>query len=104
MSAPSLDTSPPNYRIETTRLSLRPLAAQDQEFLYSLYNNAEVMQHISSGVRSRATTSAHLQNFVHHWREHGFGMFLITEKSTSQPVGYSGLRYLENSSEIELGF
>jgi ribosomal-protein-alanine N-acetyltransferase len=41
---------------------------------------------------------------VNHWSQHGFGMWALLRKADGAFVGRCGLRYLEESPEVELGY
>src|SRR5262249_55970443 len=49
--------------------------------------------------------SRHRMNFMlDHWRQHSFGMWALFRKDDGAFVGRCGMRYLEDSTEIELGY
>src|SRR5689334_10819072 len=91
--------------LETERLRLSPVAAEDLDDFAELYADADVMRYIGvGGALSRAQTSQRLDFMLDHWRKHGFGMWTARKKADGVFIGRCGLRYVENSTEIELGY
>jgi ribosomal-protein-alanine N-acetyltransferase len=58
------------------------------------------------GVRDKAGTIAYLEMNVKHWADHGFGMWMLREATTSEVIGRAILRHLdvEGVDEIEVGY
>ena len=91
--------------LETERLRLRPVSADDLEHFVALYGDPDVMRFIGTrGALSREVTQERLAFMVNHWRQHGFGMWTLLRKADGAFVGRCGLRYLEESPEVELGY
>lgn len=81
--------------IETRRLWLRPIAADNLLDLARLWSDAAVMRYLPTGEpRSMEETRVELTYMVKHWQERGFGVWAITIKGTNSFVGYCGLQYL----------
>jgi ribosomal-protein-alanine N-acetyltransferase len=91
--------------LETDRLRLRPVSADDLDHFTALYADPDVMRFIGSrGPLSRELTRERLEFMLEHWQRHGFGMWSLFRKGAGSFVGRCGMRYLENSTEIELGY
>ena len=91
--------------IETERLLLRPFTPADLDALASLNADPDVMRYIADGKpQSRAQTEIRLNEVLDHWQQHGFGLFTAIEKTSGDFVGFCGLKYLNTSSEIEVGY
>lgn len=58
------------------------------------------------GVRDKAGTVAYLEMNVKHWTDHGFGMWMLRDASTSAVIGRAILRHLdvEGVDEVEVGY
>jgi ribosomal-protein-alanine N-acetyltransferase len=58
------------------------------------------------GVRDVAGTVAYLDTNIKHWTDHGFGMWMLRDASTSAVIGRAILRHLdvEGVDEIEVGY
>lgn len=91
--------------IKNDHFFLRPFTEEDLDFLYSLYSDQLVMKKIPprGEIRSLEQTKNSLQNFLIHWQQHQFGMFVVHSKIDSCPIGYIGLRILPPRKETELG-
>jgi ribosomal-protein-alanine N-acetyltransferase len=58
------------------------------------------------GVRDEPGTVAYLEMNVKHWTEHGFGMWMLRDATTSVVIGRAILRHLdvEGVDEVEVGY
>jgi len=91
--------------IETPRLILRRFKHDDLEAFASMNADAEVMRYIGDGKpQSRAQTEMRINAILDHWEQHGFGLCAGVDRSTRAFVGFCGLQYLDNTSEIEVGY
>jgi len=62
------------------------------------------MKFIWSGTQSSDRTRASLDRFLAHWKKHQFGMYAVCLKPARNWIGYCGLRYFEQTSDIEVGY
>lgn len=90
--------------LATERLSLRPFDENDFDVLLSLYGDPEVMEIRKIGTQSVAQTKAQHTIILEHWKDHGFGLFAVFDKATGKFVGECGLRYLDDTPEVELSY
>jgi ribosomal-protein-alanine N-acetyltransferase len=91
--------------LETERLLMSPITEGDLDDVAALYADADVMRFIGlRGPLTREQTQERVAFMVDHWRKHGFGMWLLRLKDGGDFVGRCGLRYLDNSDEVELGY
>ena len=91
--------------IETPRLILRPITRDDLEALASMNADADVMRYIGYGKpQTLSQTRIRLNAILDHWDQHGFGLCAVVEKVTLGFIGFCGLQYLDNTSEIEVGY
>jgi RimJ/RimL family protein N-acetyltransferase len=69
-------------------------------------DESEGFMALLGGVRDTAGTAAYLETNVKHWADHGFGMWMLREASTSEVIGRAILRHLdvEGVDEIEVGY
>jgi RimJ/RimL family protein N-acetyltransferase len=58
------------------------------------------------GVRDKAGTVAYLEMNVKHWADHGFGMWMLRDRQSSEMIGRAILRHLdvEGVDEVEVGY
>lgn len=92
--------------LQTERLILSRLSYDDCEFIFELVNEPVFKQYI--GDKQVATLSdAHeyLRNGpVGSYERHGFGMFLVSARDGSEPLGICGLVKREQFADPDLGF
>ncbi len=92
------------HHIETERLRMRPFAAGDLDDLVRLHGDAGVMAHMRSGVQTRAQTAAELDTYRQTWRDRGFGIWALLDRSGGAFVGECGLRLRDDDGSIGLRF
>ena len=92
--------------IQTLRLNFRPLSLSDLDDLYTkIYSDPETMKYIRDGkVRSLEETQKTLESLIAHYNQHGFGFMAAINTSNDHFVGICGLKYLDTTGEIEVGF
>src|SRR5215510_1031964 len=91
--------------IETLRLILRSFSLDDLDEFAALNADPEAMRYIGIGKpQSRGQTQVRLNAILDHYQQHGFGLFVMVEKTSGEFVGFCGLQHLENTSEIEVGY
>jgi RimJ/RimL family protein N-acetyltransferase len=58
------------------------------------------------GVQDEAVAMGAIDGFVDHWREHGFGMYVVEVEGFESPVGVCGLNVLdaEPGQPVELNY
>jgi len=87
----------------TNKLTLRPLQLSDLDPLAAMWADPDVTRYLPTGLpRSRERTQAGLTHFMNHWQQHGFGVWAVLLKETDTFIGYAGLQYLPDSSEVEV--
>lgn len=77
----------------TERLLLRPPVAADAEALYAWASDPRMMEHMGRGPWSRAEVADAMERWTGHWREHGFGVWVVEELSSGEPIGRCGLSF-----------
>jgi len=91
--------------IETTRLAMRPLVAGDIDDIVRLYGDAEVTRYITGGVHTREMAQAWLGQQVASWAKlRTIGMFRVADRLSGEFLGRCGVRELEDSGEMEVGY
>jgi ribosomal-protein-alanine N-acetyltransferase len=83
---------------------MRPLQHSDLEALAAIWADPDVTRFLPSrGVPiSKENTEKSLQSFIEHWQQRGYGIWAIIENSSSQMIGYCGLRFLDELNEVEV--
>jgi ribosomal-protein-alanine N-acetyltransferase len=89
--------------IETERLILRPHVQADLETVYLMVSDPEIRRFFPGGPDiKREDVLASLPKRRHFWKEHRFGQFGVFEKSGVKLAGYCGLKFLDDTAEVEI--
>lgn len=95
----------PEHIIETERVYLRPFTFDDLDAFAVICSDQDVMRYIGAGrPLSREETKTRLNSIIEHRNKHGFGVWAAVDKSTGTLMGYCGLQFLDNTSEVEVGY
>ncbi|MEW6736794.1 MAG: GNAT family N-acetyltransferase [Acidobacteriota bacterium] len=91
--------------LNTERLHLRKFIPTDLEAFYQLNSDLEVIKYIRPGSPfTKAEVETWLKIKIRHWQEHHFGIWVMEYKQDNSIVGFCGLQYLENTSQVEVGY
>ena len=91
--------------IETERLRLRVFEDRDLDSAWRLFNDPEVQKYLSpENRRTREQLTITLRNSVEYWKQRGFGIWCVGEKSRDTMRGYCGFQYLDQTPAIEIVF
>lgn len=91
--------------VETDRLLLRMFRPEDGEAMYDrLWTDSQVMRYVQPGgwPHPREEAAALMERKIERWRERGFGQWAVVPKDEGELIGYCGLKYLDNTPEVEL--
>lgn len=90
--------------IETNRLLLREFNTDDAEHFYHLNLNPNVIRYTgNSTFKNIEEAETFLENYS-DYQKNGFGRWAVIEKSSSEFLGWCGLKYDENLDETDIGF
>lgn len=91
----------------TERLTLRHFHIMDDESIYQVFGDPEVMR-FGDGVQTREWVDAWLLTCLErYYQTWGFGPYAVVEKDTQNLIGYCGLFYfpdINGRPEIEIGY
>ncbi|HEV2904274.1 MAG TPA: GNAT family N-acetyltransferase, partial [Pyrinomonadaceae bacterium] len=91
--------------IETDRLLLRMIRADDLDHLASLLSDPDVVKYVGDGrPAGREEAARALESIIKHWETHGFGRWAVVVKSSGEFIGFGGLRSLFGTPEIVYHF
>ena len=92
-------------RFTTARLRGERLRPGDFGEVRRMHLDAAVMEHLG-GVRDEAGTTAYFERNLKHWRDHGFGLWIVYERDGVEPIGRAMLRWLrvDDADEVEVGY
>jgi len=92
--------------LETARLRLRAAEAGDAAFVLELLNAPGFVQGIGDrGVRTRDEARDYIETrIVSSYRDHGFGMWVVTPKDDAEPLGLAGLVKRDVLPHVDVGY
>jgi ribosomal-protein-alanine N-acetyltransferase len=104
-----------DFTIETERLRLRPFTLEDLPALRAMRAKEEVARYLgTSALQTPEFVEQRLRSYLECYRQHGFGVAAVSEKSGDKLIGWSGLQPLEfgwngersakAEQEIEVGY
>jgi RimJ/RimL family protein N-acetyltransferase len=96
----------PQLPIETARLRLRHLSADDAAFIVELLNEPAFIRNIGDRkVRADEDARAYIANGpAASYERHGFGLWAVDLKETGAPIGICGLLRRETLDDVDIGF
>ena len=91
--------------IETKRLLLRELTAEDFETLYEIFSDPETMRHYPRPF-DEAKTRGWIEWNERNYREYGFGLWAVVLKASGQCIGDCGMTLQRIDGELlpEIGY
>lgn len=92
--------------VETRRMILRHFEAGDAPAFYRLGSIPEIIQYVGN-VPFKSVLEAEAALVAAPLRDyqvHGYGRFACIWKETGEIIGFSGLKFIEELSETELGY
>lgn len=91
------------FTLHTARLVLRPIAPDDVTYLYALWTDPEVRRYLwDDKIIEEDIVRAVIEASGDSFERHGFGQWLLVHRETGAPIGFCGLRYVDNGPEVEL--
>ena len=90
--------------LSTTRLTIRPLGAEDEAELAALHADVEVMQFIGSGVRSPEAAAAEARRLIAEGGDAVLGPRVILRWEDGAFLGWVAIFALEGGPEREIGY
>jgi len=95
-----------NAVLETERLILRAFTLDDVDAMYQLMTVPDVIRYVGNKpAQSKQDTLDYLQRHpLRDYQVYGYGRFACVWKETGQVIGFSGIKFLEEIQETELGY
>jgi RimJ/RimL family protein N-acetyltransferase len=88
--------------IQTERLLLRRVTIDDVHELVAIHSDPDITRFMGPFDRVEAINWLHRVD--QNWHEHGYGRIAITDRTTGHLLGRTGLLYLPQFTETELGW
>lgn len=94
-----------NAIITTPRLQLRTMSFDDLDFLSEMYGDPEVMRYYPK-VLDRSETAAWIDKNLQRYQDHGYGLWMVADKQTGQPLGRVGPipQEIDGHQFVEVGY
>lgn len=95
-----------DFRISTSRLTIRALSLSDAEFVLTLQLSPGWLAYIGDrGVRDLETAKRYIQEGpLRSYAQHGFGLWVVVLEKTGNPIGLCGLLKRDYLDAPDLGF
>lgn len=91
--------------LETDRLLLREFVLDDAEALFRMVSDPDVTRYTGDGVKTLEEAKQGLEErLLEDYRKYGYGRWATVDKSTGKVIGFAGLKYLDEVSEVDLGY
>ena len=92
--------------LETDRLVLRRLSAEDAEFILELLNQPSFLRYIGDkGVRTTEDAVNYIQTGPQaSYEQFGFGLYLVELKGSGVSIGMCGLIKRDSLPDVDVGF
>jgi RimJ/RimL family protein N-acetyltransferase len=95
-----------HLRLETARLLLRPMVADDLDALLLIFTDPRVMASFGGELFIREQMQGWLDRNLRHQEQFGYGLFSMILKDTGELIGDCGLEQMDVEGErvAELGY
>lgn len=90
---------------ETGRLTLRPFVPADAHPLHQILAVEGVLRYYpTTDPPDLERVKRLVERQLEHWSEHGYGWWAVEDTLGGELIGWSGLQYLPETDEIEIGY
>ena len=95
-----------NLTIETERLLIRPFNMDDIAPSYTMNLDEEVSRFTGDGglVSKKEIERRIIENVFGDYEKYGYGRLAVELKGEKKFIGFTGLQYLEDMDEVDLGY
>ena len=90
--------------IETPRLILKEFELIDAAGFYAMNNDPEVIRYTGDHPFTSIIAAKKFIQGYSHYQEYGFGRWTILLKTNQSYLGFCGLKYSLDKSEVDLGY
>lgn len=92
--------------LETERLSLREINADDVDFIFKLLNEPAFLENIGyRGADDHKGALAYIENGPRaSYVRNGFGLYLVALKDTNESIGMCGLLKRDTLEDVDIGY
>lgn len=93
-----------HFILETNRLTLREITAEDAQSAYELNLDPEVIQYTGDEPFENVEEARAFLSSYDHYQKYGFGRWAVIKKDTKEFLGWCGLKYTPELDEFDIGF
>ena len=95
-----------SFKLETARLCLTELDANDGPFIFELFTDPDCLRFIGDrGIRNLDDANTYLQDkLINSYRTHGFGLYKVALKTSPTALGICGLVKRDETNPPDIGF
>lgn len=87
------------------RLVLRPHRMTDASFMIKLNSDPEVTRYTPDGpLPNEKVAQSIIESLRNQFQEKRMGRFIVEEPTTGNQIGWCGLKWLEETKEVDLGY
>jgi len=91
--------------LESQRTILRPFQLQDADAAHRWFSDPLAMRFTPTGPDTNIEgTRARLVKYIAHQTERGFSKWIVLDRASLEPIGDSGILWLEEFHSFELGY
>lgn len=91
--------------IKTPRLNLRAFNLDDVDPLFEILLVPGVLRYFPTpDPPERDRVQKLIEGQLDHWQDHGYGWWAVEFQADRKLIGWSGLQYLPDTEEIEIGY
>lgn len=94
-----------SFRLDTPRLSVRPIERCDLPWLAALWADPDVTRYLG-GAKDRAEVDEWYEDRVlsYYQADEGLGLWLTVQRHSGEPVGFHLLNFIKDEPLIQVGF
>lgn len=89
---------------QSQRLLFRQFTPADADLIYELNREPEVLRYLHEPVTTPENAPAIISEIILPQYQRGLGRWAVHLKYSQEFIGWCGLKYLEHSKEIDLGY
>ncbi|MFX0088039.1 MAG: GNAT family N-acetyltransferase [Candidatus Hodarchaeota archaeon] len=91
--------------IQTKRLIFKRLSIEDSPDLFRTFGDPDVIKYWIGGAhKDIEETRQRIKELETHWEQYGFGDWGIVRKDDYQIIGFGGLHYIPDMTQVNVGY